>query len=45
MKQLTVQLKRAIFWKIYHRQAANFKDSDQNIEYMFGEIKQVSSNR
>ena len=25
------------FWKIYHQQAANLNDSDQNIAFIFGE--------
>ena len=25
------------FLKVYHQQAANFNDSDQNIEFIFGE--------
>ena len=32
------------FLKNYHQQAANFKDSDQNIEFTFGE-KHLSSSR
>ena len=32
-----ISKKKTDFLKIYHRQAANLKDSDQNILYILGE--------
>ena len=33
------------FLKIYHRQAANINNSDQNIEFTFGENNNYHQNR
>ena len=33
------------YTKIYHQQGAQLNQSDQNIEFIFGEKKQLSSNR
>ena len=37
MKQLIIRLQREFFLKIYYHSAANLNDSDQNIEFIFGE--------
>ena len=37
MKELIIQLKKEIFLKLYHQQAGNLNNSDQNIEFISAE--------
>ena len=45
MKQLIVQLKKTDFLKDYDQEAENLNGSYQNVEFIFVETKNVSSNR